>query len=545
VCQVTLFFAILKVSPYAEGMQLFHLVFAALFMNSVSLAAQTKPEPVRGFADLHNHMFTEYAFGGGWLHGSVEGEIQKALASCETHFDPLSLLGDHARVSIPLVSRFIGKTAGSSGDTGTHNARHEGYPNFGGWPRWDTIAHQQMWEGHLRSAHDHGLNLMLVSLVNFEPLCELIPEKNKKYQDCSDTAAVERQLDAVEAFEKNHDWFVVVKTPEEARDAIKKGKLAIILSIETSHLFGDGDWRPEFDHVYKRRVRTLQIAHQLDNRFAGVALHNAAFRFFAWWNDFKKNGKWWQILTPSRFGFQYDEQPATGTKLNRKGLTSEGTAILTEMMKKGMPIDLAHLSEQTVRDIQAITEKNQNYPVYVSHGHLREAMDDGKFSVWEKSSPGWILDYIKKSGGLFGLRTGPEKTKAFEGSTTPNDCFGSSKSFAQTYQFGRARGLSIAFGSDLNGFIQQTRPRFGNAEETCGAETDAALRKIQQERQTGPLHKRFDQSGYGEISQLPDLMTELQNFGVKTDALESSAEAYLKMWERATEASSQINAAPI
>ncbi len=402
-----------------------------------------------------------------------------------------------------------------------------------------------MWEGHLKSAHDHGLNLMLVSLVNFEPLCELIPEKNKKYQNCSDTAAVERQLDAVEAFEKKHDWFVVVKTPEDARAAIQKGKLAIILSIETSHLFGDGDWRTEFDHVYQRKVRTLQMAHQLDNRFAGVAIHNAAFRVFAWWHDFKKHGKWWQILTPSRFGFQYDENPATGTQLNRKGLTAEGVAILKEMMKKGMPIDLAHLSEQTVRDIQAITEKNAHYPVYVSHGHLRDAMDDGKFSIWEKSSPSWILEYIKKSGGMFGLRTGPEKTKAFEGSPAPNDCFGSSKSFAQTYQIGRAQGLSIAFGSDLNGFIQQTRPRFGNAEETCGAETNPARRKVQQERQSNPLKKRFDQSGYGDISQLPDLMNELKKFRVNTDTLEHSAEAYLKMWERAVELSSQSSHAPI
>ena len=101
-------------------MRFFLPVFLILFMNSVSLAARNEPAPVPGFADLHNHMFTEYAFGGGWLHGTVEGEIEKALASCETHFDPLSLLGDHARVSIPFVSRFIGKTTGSSGDTGAH-----------------------------------------------------------------------------------------------------------------------------------------------------------------------------------------------------------------------------------------------------------------------------------------------------------------------------------------------------------------------------------------------------------------------------------------
>jgi microsomal dipeptidase-like Zn-dependent dipeptidase len=512
------------------------LVWTAFFLPRVH--AQTPPvtlAPAPGFADLHNHMFAEHAFDGAWMHGTVEGELSRALSACEP--------GSHARIRIPLISKFIGKTVGGMGDTGDHSDRVEGHPTFRDWPRWDTIAHQQVWEGHLKGAHEGGLSLLVVSLVNFEPLCDLMPEENRKTHDCSDIASIDRQLDAVDRFERGHSWFKVVRTPLEAREAIQGGKMAVVLSIEASHLFGDGDWRPEFEKVYARGVRTLQIAHQLNNRFAGAAIHHPVFRIFAWWEDFQKRGRWWEVFTPGKFGFQMERDASSGTKRNLAGLTQEGKDLLTLMMKRGMPIDLAHLSEQAVREIQPITRSYSGvaplplpgaYPVYISHGHFREAMNDGKFSIWEKSSPPWILDYIKESGGMFGLRTGPEKTKDFPDSPAPNDCQGSTKSFAQTVQYGEHRGLKLAFGTDLNGFIQQLRPRFGNPEETCGAETQPKERRTQQILQTQPLHERFDQSGFGDISQVKDILQELKNFEVKTQTLHRSTEEFIQMWERAT-----------
>lgn len=497
---------------------------------------------VPGYADLHNHMFAEHAFDGAWFHGSVEGELSKALAPCEVDFDPFSLLGDHARVNIPWVSKFIGKTAGGIGDTGDHSDRTEGHPSFRDWPRWDTIAHQQVWEGHLKTAHEAGLNLLVVSLVNFEPLCDLMPEENRKTNDCSDGGTILRQLDAVDRFEKNHSWFKVVRTPLEAREAIGAGKLAVVLSIEASHIFGDHDWKSEFEKAYARGVRTLQLAHQFNNRFAGAAIHHPIFRVLAWWQDFRDRGRWWDIFRPEQFGFQMEKDPQSATKRNRAGLTTEGRELVAMMMKRGMPVDLAHLSEQTVRDLEPVTRRyaglapiplSEPYPVYVSHGHFREAMDDGKFSIWEKSSPPWILNLIRESGGMFGLRTGPERTKDFPESPAPNDCHGSTKSFAQTLQYGEKMGLKVAFGTDLNGFIQQLRPRFGGADETCGAETNPRERRTQQILQTQPLHERFDQSGLGDISQLRDVVQELKNFELKPQTLHRSAEEYIQMWERA------------
>ena len=510
----------------------FVLILSMGCIGNVGIVEAAPTLPVTGFADLHNHMFAEYAMGGAWLHGNAEGEISKALASCEIHDDPFSILASHARVKFPLISRWIGKVPGSEGDTSTNPKKHEGYPNFGGFPRWDNIAHQQVWEGHLKDAHAHGLNLLVVSAVNFEVLCDVMPEENKKYKDCSDISAVHRELDAAHQFEKTHDWFKIVTTPSEARDAIQNGKLAVVLSIEVSHLFGDGDWKKEFYEVYQKGVRTLQVTHQLNNRFAGAAIHNSIFRLIAWFQDFKERGRFWEILTPWKFGFQYDPRNPSAPR-NEKGLTPDGKELVQLLMQKGMLIDLAHISEKGVHEIQSMTQANQNYPAYISHGHFRDAMDDGHFNVFEKSSPPWVLDYVHQSGGIFGLRTGPEKTKAFQKSPTPNDCQGSTKSFAQTYQYGAiAHGLRIAFGSDLNGFIQQTRPRFGNPEETCGSQSNVDERLREQKSQGSPLHRRFDQSGLGDVSQLSDILMELKNFGVDTSSLESSAENFIRMWEK-------------
>ncbi len=500
----------------------------AFFLSS-SAQAEITPKtlkPVSGYADTHNHLFAELAFGGGWFHGTVLGPIEKALAACDN-------TDDHAHIDLPFISRFIGRTLGSSGDTGSHADKKEGYPSFSGWPRWDSLAHQQVWEGSLKEAHTHGLNLIVVSMVNFEPLCNLMPKKNRKFEDCSDGAAVQRQLEATHQFEKSHDWFKIVTSPKDARLAIAQGKLAAVLSIETTHLFGDDDWKVEFEKVYAQGVRTLQMGHQMNNRFTGVAMHNPIFRALSFFSDLSTMDHWWQIFTPWNLGFKYEFDPVTFVRMNKKGLTDEGRALLKEMMNRGMLLDLAHESEKAVRDIQAATLARKNYPVYISHGHFRNAMDDGKFSTWEKSSSDWVLDYVRDSGGLFGLRTGPEKTKAVEGAQAPNDCQGTTKSFAQTYQYGSKRGLPIAFGSDLNGFIQQLRPRFGNALETCGAETNSKERERQQASQKDPLHRAFDQSGLGDVSKLQDVVTELKHFGVNTQNLESSAEMFIRMWEKA------------
>lgn len=486
-----------------------------------------QPEPASGFVDLHVHPLTEQAFGGAWLHGSVFGDEALAMAGCDGGHD-------HARAGLGWLDALIGRLPGSPGDTGAHPQRTKGYPSYDGWPRWDTIAHQQAWWGHLKKAHEAGLSLMVASAVNFEPLCELMPEENRKYA-CDDFETVLRQLYSLRALAARHaSWMEIAYSPADARRIISEKKLAIVLSVEASFAFEGPDWEYKFRRYVDAGARTFQIVHQLDNQMGGSARHNPMFRFLQWLLDVKRTPGIAAWASPRR-GFQYD-----GEKNNIRGLSPPGKALVKQMMQEGFPVDIAHLSLQGVRDVQALSREAKGFPFYVSHGHFRDMMDDGKFSTWEKSSPRWVLEAIRDSGGMFGLRTGPEKTRAYVPTVggknpVPNDCGGSTRSFAQTYQYGvREVGVPVALATDLNGFIQQLRPRFGNPEETCGATpVTAAEKALSQKAQTRPLGRSFDQTGLGHIGQAGDVWEELKNFGVDVSAAWTTTEQYLRMWEKA------------
>lgn len=268
-------------------------------------SSESEPEPLDGIADLHLHMFAENAFGGGWLHGTARGAPDVALAPCDGG-DP----GDHAwlrdelttllpecpgitleelQVQVPLiagivlgggalVSEELGAIPGSKGDTGEHAARTKGWPSLESWPRWDTIAHQQSWEGHLEDAYHGGLRLEVVSAVSFDWLCEALRAENVERPECDEMADVHVQLDQINDFASATEWAEIALTAADARRIIEEDKLALVVSVEASHIMNEGDWRAELDKLHAKGVRTLQPVHQLDNRFGGAAPHNQIFQ---------------------------------------------------------------------------------------------------------------------------------------------------------------------------------------------------------------------------------------------------------------------------
>jgi hypothetical protein len=153
----------------------------------------------------------------------------------------------------------------------------------------------------------------------------------------------------------------------------------------------------------------------------------------------------------------------------------------------------------------------------------------------EKTTPATIMGYLRQTGGMFGLRTFPDETKTYTPAAVDNRCQGSSRSFAQALGFAR-KGLkvSLALGTDFNGFIAQTRPRFGDL-GACGggfrAEGDAQSHA--ESVLAGRLGSEYDERGLSHIGLLPDFLHDLEKVGAETAFLMDSAEAFVAMWERA------------
>jgi microsomal dipeptidase-like Zn-dependent dipeptidase len=529
-------------------------------------------KPVTGFADLHLHTMAEAAFGGRWLHGPHEGP----LSSCDGGLPP----SDHARLAQDLsglfsdiqscgrsisslidtmeagevdpvllallrpvggapVSEVYGQIPGSDGDTGLHLGRAAAGSE---WPSWDTIAHQQSHVDWLKQAHEGGLNLVVMSAVSYRFLCELLPPENGDAV-CDEMGDIDDQLTMAHALDTKHDWIEIALTPADARRIIHQGKLAMVLSIEASNLFEGGtSWQEQFDHFYERGVRTLQPVHQTNNRFGGAALHHPVFQLAQYIESCHVD----HDCSEPVLGF--DVHDVNGICENVLGLTQDGRELLSAMMERHMMIDLAHGSNQLVRDVVALTEANDYYPLYVSHGHVQEIMSE-RVAHSEKATQGWVMAALRRSGGMFGLRTFHEEARSYSGSQVENDCAGSSRSFAQALDFAQ-HGLKVpvAFGSDLNGMIQQTRPRFG--EDACSAtEVDLGEEVINlrgkftaqehceqaSQRRAGPagVGSEFDTKGLAHVGLLPDLLRDLRQLGADTAGLEESAEHFIRMWERA------------
>lgn len=484
------------------------LCFLILFVPSL-LCAQVN----WGYADLHNHMMAEYSFGGAWLWGSHTGPEAEAMGSCLDH--------SHAMTRIPFINKLIGKIKNGKSDTGRHKKLSLGYPNYEHWPRWNSIAHQQMWEGHLKKAYRDGMSVMFLSIMNFEPLCKLMKKKNIKYS-CKDKDSILLQIKKIREFEKKHNWFRIVHSSEELAKVVKQRKLAVILAVEMSDVLNDENWRKDLEFYYQKGIRSFQIIHQLNNQFAGAATHSKIFYLF-------------QKLRGEKFKFDKNGK-------NIKGLSSEGKELIKELIHKGMIIDFAHMGEKSFwQSHEYIKENFPSYPIFLSHGHVRELMMPKK-AKQEKTSPTNILTAIKKSKGMFGLRTGYEKVKDYNQSI-PNDCDGSSKSLAQSISYLKDKEIPFAFATDFNGFTAQTRPRLGSEKETCGAAPSRREKFEQQKKQKTKLNKskktqnRFSHAGLGDISQLQPLISDLESFGLNLSDLKNSSYQVFKMWARAESAS--------
>ncbi|MCB9740933.1 MAG: membrane dipeptidase [Deltaproteobacteria bacterium] len=541
-----------------------------------------------GIAEIHSHIFSDAGFGGGGLfHGAPFHRlgVQEALPDCTRSHGPegkRDLMGffydgdvkfDMAAL-IPVVTK---------GQFDEFNHNTDGWPTFSHWPNGrKRSTHQVMYYRHLQRAYLAGLRLVVQHATGNSVMCALTVATGaqKTLYDCNDMVSVDHAIDRAYELQDYVDaqhggpgkgWLRVVKSPVQAREVIGKGKLALVLGIEISNVLDcfltpppgfpkcdEALVKSKLDHYRERGVRVLFPVHKYDNGFSagdgsngvielGNALncgHDSNFvedcpdistafdKGEVTFGGLNKPRDVYDSPAPHDLTGLYDnflgtlspflgdlqKGPLKGDWCQKHGLTPMGKLLIQEMMKRGLMIDVAHLPRRSLVEAYEMLEK-ADYPATKTHGD---------------SNKGKIYALGGLTGGRIGRCMDPKKPgKMMDG-------FNSLLAEAKANGAYPAEALSF----DLNGFAGAPGPRFG-PDSGCGKEQPKPMSypftsydgKVTFQQPTlGQRQVDFDNEGMIHIGLLPEVIEEARRDGASDSDLEPlyrSAEAYVRMWERA------------
>jgi len=558
-----------------------------------------------GIVDTHSHVLSNFAFGGGGIfHGAPFHPlgVEHALSDCSLYHgeegrqDLFGFAFDNQDAGLDgLLNAFL------FGSTPGPNHATAGWPEFSDWPdAHDSSTHQTQYYRWLERAWMGGLRFMVLHATSNQIICDFITglDIQETRYSCNDMVAVDRILEEAYAMEAYIDaqeggpgrgWFRIVTSPEEARRVVRRGKLAVLLGIETSNLFDcflvpseefpactEQDVVDRLDHYYELGVRALFPVHKFDNAFSA----GDGQKLFIELGNLAQTGHFTNMTpecidVPTVFdqgtsGFEgliapredflapppndasgFGEDPF-GTLLaargpsggpllqllldggptdeevcQKAGLTDLGELLIREMMKRGMIVELDHLPRRSYRRAFEILEQ-AGYPgVAGTHG-------------------------LNNRGGLYRLggvsKTGLGRCQSASESATMDD-----RLQERVREIEDAGGFPAeGFGFDLNGFAGAPGPRFG-PDSVCGnvPQEDPITYPFESyagdvtfhEPHLGNRTVDFNTEGFVHIGMVPELVEDVLRDGVSRAELEPlfrSAEGYIRMWEGAEERAAEL-----
>jgi len=550
-----------------------------------------------GIADIHEHILTNLSFGGALYHGAPFHRlgVEHALRDCsvvhghEGRKDFFGYITDHAGIGgdalVAMVDAFF------TGELPEKNHDTAGWPDFTEWPdARHRSTHQTMYYRWIERAWMAGLRLTVQMATTDYVICGLMVGgglQSSRY-DCEDMTAIDRILEDTWAMQRYIDaqwggegkgWFRIVTSPAEAREVIAAGKLAVVLGIETSNPFRcyltprpggptcDEAWvEAQLDEYYARGVRSVFPVHKFDNRFSPGDgsrgfLQAGNFLISGHWLNYTEDcvtedmPKGWdkggitysglleprdEYLSPPPVdlsGFAEDPigaalpfldklmaPPVEGQWCQNATITPVGEALLDGLMTRGMIIELDHFPQWSYKRAYEILEAN-DYPGVGSHGRH-----------WNGR--------LFETGGVANAGIGRCQDPDIPGATLN----GLAERAALIESKGQYPG--VPFGFDFNGIAGAPGPRF--AEGACGKEQphpieypfssyDGDVEFTQPH--LGNRVVDFNQEGMVHIGLLPELIQDARADALDDADLEPlfrSAEAYIRMWEKAEERSKSL-----
>lgn len=394
------------------------------------------------------------------------------------------------------------------GNNTPSDPRYSDLKAFIDFPRWNTLFHQQMHITWVRRSYEGGQRLMVVP-VGLAKSWEFNMTENGT--TTAPKQAIEEQISFLKNLvAKNEDWIEIAYTAKQAREIILKNKMAVVIGLEQAEIgnYGFATEQQEVQWQYDLGIRHTFPIHNIDNKIGGAAVFNSTLNAYndlvnrpqnprggslvefrikegrdggADYTEFKFEKRFMRQLVKNVPLIGFGDMPFFEFKdnntyqmfsahKNAQGLFDAGRRYINELMKKGMIIDLDHMSDLS-QDEAVQTLKANNYSLISGHSNFRELRRNK--SETSKSEGNVRTEFtitdskateIAKADGLFGIMPQQDDIKEANGCPIPNNAIGGSSSFAQAYwyTYTKTGGYSgIAFGSDFNGFAPQIAPRFG------------------------------------------------------------------------------------
>jgi microsomal dipeptidase-like Zn-dependent dipeptidase len=407
-----------------------------------------------GFADLHAHPATNYAFGAdadgqnGLFYGSPGLALDVANPTADL---PWCAWDSHSGLDLDHVRHGIREKMLQLIDNVSAYAHEaQGYPSYANWPAARSLTHQQMHVTMLRRAYDGGLRLLVADVtenqflttmwrdIGYTPAGNPVPLADPAH----DYESAKRQITFIKSLvAANPTWMGLAKSAAEARAIVADNRLAVILGVEM-------DWISPHDTlrlVDEEGVRHVIPVHLINNDVGGTALYLDPFNTVNAYVHATRNPNNWNILAMDGFftveydtrlkgrlgrpntllpvigdlgsggaispepisdaafaALAYDAPPEFGGHKNAMGITEDGEVLIQQLARKGVLIDVAHMGEKTTEWTLQEFARAYRYPMMDSHTGIR---DGAEMAENERSLKRSHLQTIAELGGVIGFGT--------------------------------------------------------------------------------------------------------------------------------------------
>lgn len=479
---------------------------------------------VRGFLEAHNHVFSNEGFGGKMICGKVfdPAGIAEALKDCPEHYpNGAGAIFEHL----------------TGGDDGTHDP--VGYPTFHHWPNPTSLSHQQNYYAWMERAWRGGVRIMVNDLVTNGLICSLLPRDRSCHEMTSIRLQAQKSHELVDYIDDMYGgagkgWLRIVTTPEEAREVVESGKMAMVLGVEMSEPFGckqilgvaqcsRADIDRGLDEFKQMGIASVFLCHKFDNALCGVRFDEGLVGVAVNAGQFMSTGTFWQtekcrgphadnpisnadLTQPLRDVFTPDPPNYDPTKrCNTRGLTSLGEYALNGLMKRGMMLEVDHMSVKAAGRALDLLEE-ADYPGIVSTHSWMEPL-------WHER--------VYALGGLiaqYGAGHDHGGTQDFV------DEWERESPLRDRY------GKAYAFGTDMNG-VGGTNPAGSGAPVTYPFTSFDGGSTLERQT-TGEKTWDINQHGVAHYGLVPDWVEELRQTAGQdiVDDLAGGAQMYLDTW---------------